>query len=149
MSDFFIRLVPVAPQYVPPTMAREQAIALLRDRLSSADFIEARLHENVVFVDAGSNWEGVNCPACGADAEGWWMEALEKASESSFADLSVHAPCCAARIDLNDMKFGWPAAFGRFFLEIANPSNSTLAPELHAQVEQAVDCKLRTVVAHL
>ncbi|NZD50784.1 hypothetical protein [Rhizobium leguminosarum] len=36
-------------------------------------------------------------------------------------DINTVAPCCGATVSLNDLRYVWPAAFGRFALEAHNP----------------------------
>ena len=67
MSDFFLSLIPEDPAYVPPAEAQAQAVATLRARLPLPSHVEARVFDQVTFIDQGSNFEKVLCPACDED----------------------------------------------------------------------------------
>src|SRR4051812_24905186 len=85
--------------------------------------------ERVKFVDAGGNWEGVRCSACGADVGEWWSNAMDVAFASQFTSLAARAPCCSADANLNDLQYGWAVGFGRFVLEAENPPVPELTGE--------------------
>ena len=101
------------------------------------------------FFHPGTNWSGVNCPKCGADAESWWGEAMDIASKSNFENLFVTAKCCEEIVSLNELQYNWPAAFGRFALEAMNPNILDLSPDQELSLNTAVGHKLRKIWVHL
>src|SRR4051812_774624 len=120
MSDTYFRYVPTTPTFKPDEAAASRAEQFLR-QVIDAESIKSRSTAQVEFIDAGKNWEGVFCPKCGADAESWWGNAMSIAAERGFEDLTVHAECCRIPVGLDELRYGWPVAFGRYLLEAANP----------------------------
>lgn len=149
MSDFLLRLVPNEPSFVPEQSNIARAELLLRTMLPQADSVTSTVSEDVEFVDAGANWDGVFCPACGDDAEPWWADAMSEAAESQFRSLAVRAPCCNQHVSLAKMRYGWPCAFSRFKLEAMNPGVQGLSPSQMAQLGSILGCPLLEVKAHL
>lgn len=105
--------------------------------------------EHVRFIDAGENWDGVHCPRCGADAQAWWADAVTDASTSQFQTLRVRTPCCGASVSLNEMRYGWPVAFGRFSIEARNPDACDLSQDQVLQIERVLGHAVRVVVARV
>ena len=149
MSDHYLRLVPVDPKWQAMPEAAEAAVRVLAEMLPAAEEVSSRLEESVVFYDAGQNTISVSCPACGADSESWWGEAMGEAFASAYRDLVVTTPCCARPMSLNDLAYDWPAAFGSFSLEVANPGVPVFADEQRAAVERALGTSLKVVWQHL
>jgi len=149
MSDNYLRYVPSDPRFQPTRDAAAAAEALLRSLLPQARTVASIFYEQVEFVDAGANWSGVHCPECGADTEDWWRDAMSEAWKSHFAALAAHAPCCGATVSLNELKYVWPVAFGRFVLEAANPFSKGLsAPQLE-ELGAVLGSPVREIPVHL
>jgi hypothetical protein len=149
MSDNALRYVPINPSYQPSATAARDAEMTLKAMFPAAEAIVARFSEEIGFIDAGGNWDGVRCPACGADAESWWSDAMDVAAESKFRDLNTSTRCCGANVSLNDLDYRWPVAFGRFVLEAFNPNAAGLsAAQLHV-LSTALGCELREVKVHI
>ncbi len=64
----YLVLVPTDPDFIPPTDTHGRAAELLRVWLPDAEDGSCETRDTVEFVDPGGNWEGVACPAYGADA---------------------------------------------------------------------------------
>lgn len=60
-------VVPTDPDFIPSTDTHGRAAELLRGWLHDAEDVGVEPRDTVEFVDAGGTWEGVACPACGAD----------------------------------------------------------------------------------
>lgn len=114
-----------------------------------ADKVNAVFEDSIVFFDPGGNWSGVACQACGKDAKAWWQKAMSASFEGAYENLGLAAPCCGAQVSLNNLRYGSPAAFGRFALEAMNPNIRDLQPEQEAQLSQALGCELRKVWVHI
>lgn len=147
MSDNFLKLIPISPQYVPSTAAICKAYELLSEYLPEADEISYNVTEGVRFIDQGQNWQRVSCPACGneLDAE-WWQQAMDAAYQTGFSNLSINLPCCGVTSSLNDLRYEWPAGFARFVLEARNPDADLDGSKLKT-LEQILGCKLRKIWA--
>ncbi|MDO8769446.1 MAG: hypothetical protein Q7K57_12225 [Burkholderiaceae bacterium] len=149
MSDNWLQYVPRDPTFRPRSAAAECAQLLLSSLLPEAESIDSKFEDAVCFFHPGANWSGVQCPSCGADAEPWWDEAMERASEDKFNKLQCEAPCCGASISLNGLRYVWPAAFGSYVLEAMNPKSKGLLPSEINQLEGVVGCELVEIPVHL
>jgi len=144
MSDIYLRYVPRMPSFEPNLAAIQTAEEFAR-RVFGGAAVVSRLADSVEFVDAGENWEGVRCPKCGADAEGWWGDAMSAAAERDFEDLTVRAGCCQARVGLDELRYGWPIAFGRFVLEAVNPATPEMTEDQLSELGSLLGCPVREV----
>ena len=149
MSDHYLRLVSVDPNWSPSPEAAAAAVGILATLLPAADHVRAVGEAGVVFYDAGELAETIGCRRCGADLGDWWQGAMTQAFASGFTDLAIVTPCCGARTSLNDLDYVYPAAFGRFALEAANPAVADVTDEQKAVIEAALGTRLRTVFQHL
>lgn len=122
MSDTWFILIPADRNYVPAASSRRRAVELLRGFAPKAQAVRSKVTPTIEFIDCGGNWEGVACPACGADMEQWFAGELERTGAAGFCDLSAVAPCCAAKVSLDGLRFGSQVGFSRFVLETRNPS---------------------------
>ena len=149
MSDNWLQYVPADPRFQPTAEAAAAAQELLSDFLPDAEQVRAEFKDDVEFFHPGENWSGVKCPACGTDAETWWNDAMDEASARDFGSLLIKAYCCGARVSLNDLDYGWPAAFGKFVLEAMNPHIRELAAEQEARLARVLGCELRRIWVRL
>lgn len=149
MSDSWLRYVPSDPQFQPTVSAAESAIVLIHTFLPEAEKVTAEFFESPAFFDSGENWSGVFCSSCGIDAAPWWAEAVSTAAEQDFATLHTVAPCCQATVSLNELTYGWPAAFGRFVLDAMNPNVGRLSADQVEILEAALGCSVREISRHL
>ena len=101
-----------------------------------------------MFVDQGENFERLLCPACGVELSvAWWQQTIDRSEEKDFEDLSVVTPCCGTSTSLNELRYEWPAGFGRFVLRALNPGKD-LSDEAIERLERVLDCKLRKIWAY-
>jgi hypothetical protein len=152
MSDTWIRFIPTDREYVPPAESQACALKLLRSIAPGADDVQATTSEEIQFIDCGGNWMGVACPACGADADSWFANALSQTFElNRFRKLTAVTPCCGADVLLDELKFGWPVGFARFVLEAKNPrlASGAWRESAHLALERALGCSLRLIWRHL
>jgi hypothetical protein len=148
MSDNWLQLVPIDPTYRPSRQAAERARLLLKSFLPKSDEVTIRYMDSIEFIHPGSNWSGVKCPACGADAETWFGDAMDAASVFDFSNLSVVAPCCSESVSLNELDYVYPAAFSSFVLEAMNPEREVNSE----QVQQLMVClgsELKRIWRHI
>lgn len=148
MSDNWLILIPTRPNHVPDPQAQEAARALLAELLPEAQ-VKASVSPKIEFVHPFGNWSGVRCQLCLADIEDWCIEAIDKASETAFENLSVFTPCCGGAASLNDLDYGWPAGFARFSLEAQNPNVKELDAQVVQRLESILGCRLRRIWRHL
>lgn len=149
MSDFFLSLIPEDPAYVPPAEAQAQAVAALRVRLPRPSQVEAEVFNEVTFIDTGSNFEKVLCPACDEDITEPWAGWMHAVFEAESPDLSITMPCCGRLTNLNTLHYIPPAGFARFSLRAMNPNiGGVLAAKDVRVLEDVLGCKLRQVYTH-
>ena len=149
MSDNWLQLVPVDPQFLPSPGAAEGARRLLLSFAPESESVTAKFEDHVEFFHPMGNWSGVECPSCGADAEPWWEDAMRSGAQTHFEDLMVTAPCCGSRVSLNELRYIWPAAFGRFVLEAMNPNVRDITPDQELALSRALGSLVRKVWVHL
>lgn len=84
--------------------------------------INAECNDYPQFVDCGAYLETIHYPKCGIEIDwGWWGNAMDEASESSFRFLDVEMPCCKEIVSLNDLKYYYDCGFACSLIEIYNP----------------------------
>jgi hypothetical protein len=149
MSDNWLQYLPKDPSFKPSPFAAASAESLLRTWLPEAESVESEFHGRIRFFEGGENFSGAHCPACGADTEGWWSDAIGASAQTGFADLSCVAPCCGAVVSLNGLRYNWPAGFASYSLEAMNPNSRGLSFAQIARLEQELGCELREVPLHL
>ena len=149
MSDTFLRLIPVLPDFVPSREAAEAATAKLKEFAPDASQIEAQWPTEIQFVDQGGNFERLLCPHCGSDVTDHFSDWMEAAYQSKFEKREVSLPCCRKGSDLNDLVWQWPAGFAKFILEAMNPELQSWLPEANQrEIETILGCGVRQIYAH-
>lgn len=122
MSTEFLCIISADPAYVPTADRRESALAAFTKMLPMAESVEAVVHEDIRFIDAGMRFEAVSCPLCNSDLDQiWWGDAMNAAQRSAFTNLAVTLPCCDAASTLNDLTYKMPSGFSRFLLQAREP----------------------------
>jgi hypothetical protein len=110
-----------------------------------AESVKSKFNGSIIFFDPGGNWSRVECPICEKDAEGWWGEAMQVAGRSDFVELDIVAPCCGAKVSLNDLRYISPAGFGKFVLEATNPNSAELGNDELALLGDCSGTKLKRI----
>jgi len=151
MSDNYLRLLPIDPSYVPSRAEASAALAVLASIAPECDELRVRQEPDVNFVDAGSNFSAVRCPACGAELAivPWWQGEMDRAHRTRFEDLAVVPPCCGAPTTLNELDYDWPQGFAKWWLEARNPRRSKLETGELAELASVVGGPLREVWTHI
>lgn len=148
MSSNVLKLVPISPKCVPHDAAQKRAHELLISYFPKATQVTITTTEQVHFIDAGSNWGRIFCPACGSELDTQiWQQAMDAAYETEFMNLLMILPCCGATYSLNDLRYEWPVGFARFVIAIHNPNTDLDSDKMHL-VEQILGCALRKIWAH-
>ncbi len=148
MGDNWLQYVPVDAHWRPTPEAAEKAAAYVRSVVEDADEVNVEFSDEMKIFHPFANWDGVACPACGAECEALWSEALDRWAESGFKDISLTMSCCGVATTLNDLNYAAPTAFGHFMLEVMNPRDDTTT-EQDAQVAALIGAPLRKVWVHL
>jgi hypothetical protein len=135
LSDDVLSLIPVDQDYVPSAEARAKAVVLLQEILPDGEMCEAKVYDELRFIDPGANREAVLCPSCGGrfkidyfsenDDPGptWWLGISQAAPEDgSIKDVRTNMPCCGSTVPFAWREFDWPAGFAHFAVSIWNPN---------------------------
>lgn len=147
MSDLVIKLIAKDPEFVPNETKLEKLKEWVTQNVRN-EKTEYILTDEVRFIDQGENFEKVNCPFCTSNIDlDWWSEAMDRASETSFHNLSVVTACCKKNTSLNELKYKWDAGFSRFSIEVMNPKDE-LAVEHLEYLGELLSCQIRKVVAY-
>ena len=148
MSINYLRFIPTDPEYDPPLAADQQAKQILASFTPKSVEITIDRYDTIQFIDAGSNWEPIHCPECGAIlGDEAWGKLVDLAYATQFANLSVTMPCCGTVSSLNNLCYGWPVGFARFVLQARNP-DADVSQEHVYLLESVLGCHLRMIWAH-
>lgn len=149
MSDNWLQLVPYDPEYQPSIDVAEKARSLFESFVPDAEKVIFSIKDSTEFFHPMANWSGVECPICGADLESWWGLEMQERSTSNYQNLVVTSPCCGSPVSLNELRYRWPAGFGRFVLEAMNPNIRDLTPSQENALSQSACCSLRKIWVHI
>ncbi|WP_111306817.1 hypothetical protein [Confluentibacter sediminis] len=117
-----LKIIPTKPNYEPSTEQQKEVIKYLATEFSENE-IRSILMKNIEFIDSGENFESVRCNHCGQKIEiENWQEAMDKAYQNSFADLTFLTPCCHKQTCLNDLEYEMPSGFSKYIIELINPN---------------------------
>jgi hypothetical protein len=148
MSDHILMFIPADPEWQPTKEDAEAAASFLRSIVATDSEVTYSFTDEIVFHHPAANWSGVECSICGTDAEDWFFDAVNDFAIQAHKNLSTITPCCEKRLSLNDMKFIWPAAFGRFSLQAINPNIGSTNAIQEKQLADTLRSPLRKVHAH-
>ena len=149
MSDNWITFVSAEPDWIPSEEIAGQLEDIARSEFPEAEEVNLEFHDTIVFVDPGSNFEAVSCPNCKADLMEWWQDEMEAKSEIEFSRLDCTVPCCGSSTTLNELTYDWPAAFGRFQLDVMNPNVPDAAAAVVEALETIASTHFRVVRIHI
>jgi len=168
MSDNWIHLIPVSPDFVPRPPNIDRAIPIVAEawptlqprvlRTKKAEFerswpdvvIQVVVRDEIEFVFGMENFEGAFCPFCGTRIDDhWWGDAFDHASKIEFRDLAIVSPCCGRSTNLNDLDYRFPAGFARFSLSVHDPNLEGFSSTLFRRIGEALGSEIRQVWEHL
>jgi hypothetical protein len=149
MSDNFLRYVPTNPEFRPTERGADLGKTLLASLFPGAESVSATFEDGVRFFDPGGNLQTISCAHCGANCLPWWGDAMERAAETRFSNLVVTSGCCDVAVNLNDLLYDWPAAFGRFSLEVSNAGSPGIPNAQLENLEIAVGTRMREIAVHV
>jgi hypothetical protein len=137
MSERVLKIIPTDQDYVPSAEQQAKAIAVLREMVPYGA-IEAKVYEDLDFIDQGQDCEAVLCSSCGNRvavdpfsgtdfAQDWYGNLAEAiaARTTSVRKFKTTMPCCGASVSLTSLKFDMPAGIARFELCATDPEIET------------------------
>lgn len=147
MSDTYLRLIPIRPDFIPDKTRQGKAKTFLNSIFKNKE-IKFDETKDIEFVDQGANFESVSCNYCGRIIDNeFWQDAMDKAQAKHFRDLTLVTPCCHKTTSLNDLKYQRPAGFAKFTISISNPADDIKADAL-SELEKLLGIKIRKIWAH-
>jgi len=122
MGDYYVKLIPFDPNFVPKKETLDKLEGLLPVLKTWALEVNIINKDQPIFIDQGQYFDSISCPFCNQqlDTE-WWHKAINKASLTNFLNLKTLLPCCRKIISLNDLDYVFPAGFARFAIELLEP----------------------------
>jgi hypothetical protein len=162
MSEHVLKIIPTDQDYVPSAEQQTQAVAVFREMVPYGA-IEARVYDDLEFIDQGQYCEAVICPSCrtrlavtpfgGTDlAQNWYHDLVEAIVVRTIPILALKTtmPCCGASVSLISLQFDMPAGVARFELCATDPyiesdvkgGVTTLSTAQLDKLEAALGCKL-------
>jgi hypothetical protein len=151
MSDHFIIVVPRDPRLVPTEEVRRRVVLVLNRIVPSAENVTAEVSPQVQFFDCGQNFERVLCPRCSAEISiDWWQERMNDDYDGiGFRLDSYGTLCCAKSVNLNELIYDWPQAFGRFSWTVRNPNIGELTDAAKLELEAVAGFALVPIRQHV
>ena len=155
MSDSWFRILPTDPTFAPTLQESARFVDDVRAVMPDAGSIEVVSRDEIEFVDAGGNWEGVRCPRCAAhlsslEAGQWWQNRMNESYESThFADRRLDLPCCRVESDLADLDYVWYAGFAKWWVDCLNPGRDRLSNEELAALGARLGHTVHVVYRHI
>jgi len=142
-----LKFISTEPDFIPPKTDQDNALMHVNEIFGDIK-IQLQQTENIEFVDQGENFESINCNNCTCDIEiQVWQDAMDKAFEKKFTELSFITPCCCKKTTLNDLLYHWPAGFAKFIIIVSDPKDDIKENEL-AKLERILNTKIRKIWAH-
>jgi hypothetical protein len=62
---------------------------------------------------------------------------------------SYEVPCCAKSVNLNELNYDWPQAFGRFNWTVRNPNIGEMTAAAKSEVEAVAGSALVPIQRHV
>ena len=160
MAYFSVVVFPEDPEHVPDQPQVQGARRLLHDFFPDReDDSSQKTTARPRLITAGSHFESLECPSCGAkieesdleeddEGETWWsrFEDLLFRSSDAMAE-SLTMPCCRGEVKAGDLRLGMDAAFARFELYLSNPGeDAKLTAQQESDIGHELGCKVRHMI---
>lgn len=148
MSDHIIKIIPSDPYFRIADKQSQSAVQLIQQNVK-ADMVRFSSQEKPAFVDCGSNLESISCPLCNETLDfGWWSDAMDKAFQNDFMDLSVKLPCCDKDSTLNNLIYYFPCGFSTAEFDIINPTTE-VDDKVIEKLQSMLEITVRIIHAHI
>ena len=150
MSDYITTLIPEDPNFVPDEQAANRGKTIALETYPSADEVGVEFHDDLIFVDCGTNFESASCPSCNSDiGHNTWIEQMDSAYQSPGFNLEpINWGCCETKSSLHDLVYSWPQGFARFCIYITNPGGAPLTTTQKVKIEEQLGCNIREILRH-
>lgn len=144
-----LKIIPTEPNYEPSTEQQKEAIRYLASKFSKNE-LRSILTNKIEFIDCGENFESVSCNHCEQTIEiENWQEAMDKAYQTSFSDLTFLPPCCHKRTSLNDLEYDMPSGFSKYVIELIDPEiKDNQKTDLTKNLKEIIGQDIELIWAH-
>jgi len=141
MSDNYIRFI---PEELNDRLDLQETLKI--KSLDSYGRITVNESEKIEFADAGSNFESVSCPCCGAQLMEWWGEAMEAAWDGQgFISLNITTPCCGKEMSLHNLNYYFNQGFYKVMVEL---EPEILKPLLWDEIAESIKQELIQITGY-
>lgn len=149
MSTSILKITPSNPLNIPQEAARLSALNYLKTRFRKGKEIKEKISDKIVFIDQGQNFSEPSCPLCKSPLEmDWFADTVDDAYKNDFRDLDCSSPCCKRTINLNELHWDFPCAFGKYYIQIWDIERLLSEHELKV-LEEKLGTGLKIVLARL
>jgi hypothetical protein len=147
MSSTILKVIPTDPSYAPNKLEQDNATKFL-SKLYDKKQIEFKATDTIEFIDQGENFDSVSCNLCRQDIKiEDWQNAMEKAHDKQFMNLTFVTPCCNKKTSLNDLTYHSAAGFAKFVISISEGQNE-LSDKDFKELQNILGTALRNIWAH-
>jgi hypothetical protein len=147
MSITVLKIISTNPTYLPDERQQDRANIFLTN-LFKTEQIEFLKNDTIEFVDQGENFDSLSCNLCGQNIGiEDWQNAMDKAYDKQFTDLTFITSCCNNETSLNDLTYHSAAGFAKFVLTISDAPND-LADKDFKELQDILGTTLRKIWAH-
>ncbi|MEV4412928.1 hypothetical protein [Catellatospora sp. NPDC049609] len=153
MSETYLSVIPTDATWQPALEAGHAADRVFARMVPDTEELDAKWHERIQLVEAGSNLAEIRCPSCAGQVDmDWWDDLVDAAyedEEEGWTGLDVAVPCCGVVVSLNDLRYDWPTGFARFELSARSPDRGWLTEEELAELAETLGHPVRQIMARI
>jgi hypothetical protein len=147
MASTVFKIISTNPTYLPDNIQQDRANIFLT-KLYKNEQIEFIKPDTIQFVDQGENFDSVSCNLCGQNIEIVdWQNAMDKAYDKQFTDLTFVTSCCNKETSLNDLTYHSAAGFAKFVITISDAPDE-LSDKNFKELQDILGTTLRKIWAH-
>lgn len=148
-SSDYLKIIPSDPNF-EPTKEQQRAVVNHLAKKYPNNEIKSTLSKKVEFIDSGGNFDSIKCNFCGKKIETEnWQDAMDKAYQNSFNNLTFRTLCCDKVTSLNDLEYNMPSGFSKYQIEIVNPEIESIKNEdLFKNIESIIGKNIRLIWAY-
>ena len=147
MSDHFLVIIPKDPHQALPSNADDLRRALVG--IAGGEESRVKDYGKLQFIDAGLNFERVQCPACMSEIpkKDVWLNWMDKDwhGEEGFHLHKHQTPCCQTTTNLNDLHYTFPQGFAHWFISVRNTNRGPLTDAELENLEDMAGFGLRAI----
>ena len=158
MSGYSVEIIPVDAWYVPTARQASAAETLFEGIVAPlvhsswvGPLFEVATTNKPQFVSCLGNFDGVDCPRCGAALDlDWWSERMDADYDGEgFRLAPFDLPCCRVRANLDELRYDRSQGFARYVISCRDPPFGELTDEQLASIGAALGCRVRQICTRI